>query len=164
MKDINCLFFFLNFKIGEHYTLLHDALESEKNGQNEEIVEACFTLLPQLEKSEKPEDDDWDLSWGGYVSVIDGEGGEELLIVCPVNNSITITIAEPGVKSFVKFLSAYAISDRVDFVARFRMGAVVESMQMELSSDSDSEEEGGDEDEREQNKEHEENPSKKCKH
>ncbi len=50
--------------------------------------------------------------------MIDSSDGSELMSATPLSNCLTVVLVEPGVESFVKYLSAGAPADRIDFVCR----------------------------------------------
>ncbi len=132
------------FERGHHYTLLHDPLEGEAppNSASVEVV-WCMT--------QPDADNQWDTDHGGYMCHIDSSDGSELQTAVPLSNCLSLTLMEPGVVSFVKFLSSYAPSDRVDIVVRFDVTGEMPGLQDTDGHDDDDddeeeEEEGDDED------------------
>ena len=142
------------FLRGKHYTLLHDAIASDE----QEYLEVCYCLT---DPQSGPELEEWDLNLGGFVCYVDSqdESGDELMTIFPQSNTLSVALLEPGIQSFVKFLSSYAPADRYDIVLKFKVGDPIESMQMEISS----EEECDEEDEEEGDEEEAVRPSKKSK-
>ncbi len=134
------------FERGHHYTLLHDRSGGEEE-DSVSVLDVCFTLLDPAISN----DTDWEMSHGGFVSYVDSKKGEDenepdveadsdaLMTLFPLHNSLSVVVAEPGIVSFTKYLSASAPADRIDFVAKFQLGEPIEALQMEFSSMSDSE-------------------------
>lgn len=127
------------FERGQHYTLLHDAQEP----RDAPMLHVVYCL------SDAAADGQWDTDHGAYVSFIDSADGAELISAVPLSNCLSLTLAEPGVEPFVKYVSHYAPSDRIDVELRFGVVGVLPGLEdaVDDDDDDDEEEDGEDEDE-----------------
>jgi len=106
----------------KEYLVVNPADDDEDDDKNEDL-EATSTFvevnLCLATPSSADETSEWPEEAGGYVSYMTED--DQLLCVPPKENSLSLVLKEPGVMSFVKFVSQDAPGPRFDINFLFRV-------------------------------------------